>query len=63
MVDFGGINGHSEVPVRGFAVLWLSSVASSGKAITAYFIQQTVPGSEPGSGGTNFGAFRVVLTD
>ena len=63
MVDFAGINGKSEVPVNGFAVLWLSSVANSGQAITAYFIQQTVPGSEPGSGGSNFGAYRAVLTD
>ncbi|MGH7865319.1 MAG: TadE/TadG family type IV pilus assembly protein [Candidatus Binataceae bacterium] len=62
MVDFAGINGSSQVPVKGFAVLWLSSVASSGKAITAYFIKQTVPGSEPGSGGTNYGAYRAALT-
>lgn len=63
MVDFAGINGRSEVPVQGFAVLWLSSVANNGKAITAYFIEQTVPGSEPGTTGTNFGAYRAVLTD
>jgi len=63
MVDFGGIAGSSQVPVQGFAVLWVSSVSSNGRDITASFIEQTVPGSEPGTSSSNFGAYRAVLTD
>jgi Flp pilus assembly protein TadG len=63
MVDFGGIAGASQVPVQGFAVLWITSVSADGKDITAFFIEQTVPGSEPGTSGSNFGAYRAVLIE
>ena len=62
MVDFSSINGNSQVPVKGFAALWL--VAVNGQdTIQAYFINQVAPGSTPDTTGasTNFGAFEAVL--
>ena len=60
MVDFGGINGSSQVPVKGFAALWLVSVDSKND-IRTYFIDQVAPGSVPDGSASNFGAFQVVL--
>jgi Flp pilus assembly protein TadG len=62
MVDFSGIEGRSDVPVMGFAVLWIVSVSGNGQ-IQAYFIEQTVSGAEPGDGASNFGAYRAVLVE
>ena len=62
MVDFSSINGNSQVPVKGFAALWL--VAVNGQdTIQTYFINQVAPGSTPDTTGasTNFGAFEAVL--
>jgi hypothetical protein len=60
MVDFGGINGNSQVPVKGFAALWLVSV-NSNNDIAAYFIQQVAPGSTRDSTANNYGAYKAVL--
>jgi hypothetical protein len=60
MVDFGGINGNSQVPVKGFAALWLVSV-NSNNDIATYFIQQVAPGSTPDSTANNYGAYKAVL--
>jgi hypothetical protein len=60
MVDFGSINGQSQVPVKGFAALWLVSVDNK-KDIESYFINQVVPGSTPDGNASNFGAYQVVL--
>jgi hypothetical protein len=62
MVDFSSINGNSQVPVKGFAALWLVS-DDSQDAIQTYFINQVAPGSTPDITGTstNFGAFEAVL--
>lgn len=60
MVDYADINGKSEVPVEGFAELWLVGM-DSHQNITAYFIQQVADG-EPGGQATNYGAWQPVLT-
>jgi Flp pilus assembly protein TadG len=60
MVDFANINGKSQVPVIGFAELWLVSMDNK-ENITTYFIKQVADG-QPGSGeGCGFGACQVVL--
>jgi len=46
MVDFSNINGNSDVPLKGFAVMWVVSSDNHGN-ITSYFIQQSVPGALP----------------
>ncbi|MBF6560916.1 MAG: hypothetical protein IVW56_11530 [Candidatus Binataceae bacterium] len=63
MVDFSGINGSSQIPVKGFAELWLVSVNGSAQ-ITTYFISQVAPGSLPSAnaGASNFGSYVPVLT-
>ena len=60
MVDFSSINGNSQVPVKGFAALWLVSV-NSNDDIRTYFINQVAPGSTPDPKATNYGAYRAVL--
>jgi hypothetical protein len=60
MVDFSNINGQSQVPVKGFAALWLVSVDSKNDIVT-YFIDQVAPGSIPNGSVSNFGAYQVVL--
>ena len=60
IVNFAGINGKSQVPVKGFAEVWLVSVDSQLN-ITAIFIQQIAPGGQPNPGGPDTGAYKVVL--
>jgi hypothetical protein len=62
VVDFSNIHGRSQVPVKGFAMLWISSIDSQG-SITCYFIQQCVHNSTPDASGTiaNTGATTPVL--
>ncbi|HVC43249.1 MAG TPA: pilus assembly protein TadG-related protein [Candidatus Binataceae bacterium] len=63
MVDFSGINGSAQVPVKGFAELWLVSVTGSA-LITTYFISQVAPESLPSANAdaSNFGSYVPVLT-
>jgi len=60
MVDFSSINGNSQVPVKGFAALWLISVDNQNN-IQTYFIDQVAAGSTPDAGATNYGAYKAVL--
>ena len=60
VVDFANIAGRSDVPVLGFAQLWLVSVNNSAD-ITCYFIQQTAPDTTPAPGGNNYGSYKAVL--
>jgi hypothetical protein len=46
IVDFSNINGSSQVPMKGFAMMWIVSVSGQG-TITCYFIQQSVPNAQP----------------
>lgn len=59
IVDFAGINGNSQVPVDGFARIWLVGMDQK-MAITAIFLQEVVAGGEPG-GSANYGGYNVVL--
>ena len=60
LVDWAGINGRSQVPVKGFAVLWMVSVNGSG-TITCYFIQQSIPNAVPDASASNTGVTTPVL--
>ena len=46
LVDFSNINGRSQVPMMGFAMMWIVSIDGQG-TITCYFIEQTVPNAQP----------------
>jgi len=59
MVDYANINGSSQVPVLGFAELWLVGI-DSHDTITTYFIKQVANGT-PSAGAPNYGAWQVVL--
>ncbi len=60
MVDFSGINGNSQVPVKGFAEVWIDGVANDG-TITATFIEQTTPSSQPNTAVQGYGAYASIL--
>jgi len=63
IVDFSNINGRSQVPMMGFAMMWISSIDGNG-TITCYFIQQSVPNAQPdpsASGSSTTGATTPIL--
>jgi hypothetical protein len=61
IVDFSNINGSSQVPMKGFAMMWIVSVSGQG-TITCYFIQQSVPNAQPDPTGTaSTGATTPIL--
>jgi hypothetical protein len=61
VVDFSNINGSSQVPVKGFAMMWIVSVDGQG-TITCYFIQQSVPNALPDpTGSASTGATTPIL--
>jgi Flp pilus assembly protein TadG len=62
LVDFSGINGSSQVPVKGFAMMWVVSESGQGD-ITCYFIQQSIPQGVPdvSNTATSSGATTPVL--
>lgn len=61
VVDFSNINGRSQIPVKGFAMMWIVSVDSQG-TITCYFIQQSVPNALPDpTGSAATGATTPIL--
>lgn len=59
MVNYANINGSSQVPILGFAELWLVRIDSQ-ETITAYFIKQVASGV-PSALAPNYGALQVVL--
>lgn len=61
MVDYANVSGSSQVPVVGFARLWLVSV-DQHLNVQAIFLQETVAGGEPG-GPPAYGAYQPVLID
>jgi Putative Flp pilus-assembly TadE/G-like len=61
MVDFSNINGKSQVPMMGFAMMWIVSIDGQG-TITCYFIQQSVPNAQPDpTGSASTGATTPIL--
>jgi hypothetical protein len=60
MVDWSGVNGNSQVPLKGFAMMWTVSEDQQGN-ITCYFIQQSIPQGVPDPSATNSGATTPIL--
>jgi Flp pilus assembly protein TadG len=60
IVDFANINGNSQVPVLGFAEVWLVGVTNK-LGINAIFLQQVSSGGEPNPDAPNYGAYKAVL--
>lgn len=62
LVDFSNINGNSQVPVKGFAMMWVVSEDQQGN-ITCYFIQQSIPQGVPdtSNSATDSGATTPLL--
>lgn len=62
LVDFSNINGSSEVPLKGFAMMWIVSCDGAGN-VTCYFIQESVPGAipDPSSASTSGATTPVLL--
>ena len=61
VVDFSNINGKSQVPVMGFAMMWISSIDGQG-TITCYFVQQSVVNAQPDpSSSSTTGATTPIL--
>jgi Flp pilus assembly protein TadG len=60
LVDFSDINGNSQVPLKGFAMMWVVSEDQQGN-ITCYFIQQSIPQGVPDSTGSDTGATTPIL--
>jgi hypothetical protein len=61
MVDYASINGSSQVPILGFAELWLVGI-DSHQTISTYFIKQVTSGS-PSPSAPNYGAWQVLLVN
>jgi Flp pilus assembly protein TadG len=62
IVDFSKTNGKSQVPVKGFAVLWIVSVNSNG-TITTDFIDQVMSRNTPSATAPQYGAFYPILVN
>ena len=60
LVNFSGINGSSQVPLMGFAMMWIVSENQQGN-ITCYFVQQSIPLGVPDPSATNTGATTPIL--
>ena len=61
LVNFSGINGSSQVPLKGFAMMWIISEDQQGN-ITCYFIQQSIPQGVPDpTSTTDTGATTPIL--
>ena len=61
VVDFSNVDGNSQVPMMGFAMMWIVSVDGQG-TITCYFIQQSVPNAQPDpTGSAATGATTPIL--
>jgi Flp pilus assembly protein TadG len=59
MVNYANISGSSQVPVVGFAELWLVGI-DSHETISTYFLRQ-VTSSTPSASAPIYGAYTVVL--
>lgn len=60
LVDFSDINGNSQVPLKGFAMMWVVSEDQQGN-ITCYFVQQSIPQGVPDPTASNSGATTPIL--
>lgn len=60
VVDWTGCNGRCQVPVKGFAAVWITG--ANGSDISAVFIGALAVGAVPSQVGANFGIYQAVLT-
>jgi hypothetical protein len=60
MVDWSGVSGSSQVPLKGFAMMWTVSEDNQGN-ITCYFIQQSIPQGVPDASALSAGATTPIL--
>ena len=60
IVDFSNINGNSQVPLKGFAVMWIAGSDQQGN-LTCYFMHQSVPNATVDPNATSYGAASAVL--
>jgi hypothetical protein len=60
LVNFSGINGSAQVPLKGFAMMWTVSEDQQGN-VTCYFIQQSIPQGVPDPNAMSAGATTPVL--
>jgi Flp pilus assembly protein TadG len=60
VVDWLGCNGRCQVPVKGFAAVWITG--ANGSDINAVFIGAIATGAVPSQTGANFGTYQAVLT-
>jgi hypothetical protein len=60
IVDFSNINGSSQVPLKGFAVMWIAGSDQQGN-LTCYFMHQSVPNATVDTNATSYGATSAVL--
>ncbi len=59
VVDWTGCNGRCDVPVKGFAAIWITG--ANGSDINAVFIGAIATGAVPSQVGANFGTYQAVL--
>ena len=59
IVDWGAVNGASQVTVLGFAELWIDSITKSGsnQILTVQFVKYVSKYASGGGGSNNYGAF------
>jgi Flp pilus assembly protein TadG len=60
VVDWTGCNGRCDIPVKGFAAVWITG--ANGSDINAVFIGALATGAVPSQVGANFGTYQAVLT-
>ncbi len=60
IVDWGTVNGASQVRVLGFAEVWIDSISKSGsnQLLTVQFVKYISKYASGGGGSNNFGAFQ-----
>ena len=59
VVDWGGVNGASQVTVLGFAELWIDSISKSGsnQILTVQFVRYITKVASGGGGSGSYGAY------
>lgn len=62
MVNFAGVNGSSQVPLMGFAQVWVNSASGDG-SISTTFIQETAASSQPNPSVQGFGTYTPILIE
>jgi hypothetical protein len=59
IVDWGSVNGASQVTVLGFAEIWIDSISKSGstRTLTVQFVRYIAPTASSGDGSTSYGVY------